>query len=330
MMRAATRFSRMRAPRRLRTTFLLLASLGASTCATYAEPKCQVGADCKSGICNADGTCAPVPSGSSASGTGGAATSASSSTGAGATGTGGSVACVPNNDGTITRQEVPLAAGLHATFSVTGGVTYDTTGIQQPDGSRVWDLTVAFPGDHPLVLDTLAIDPAAWYAGAFPGASYAARLSEQTANADLLGIFKLTDSALLLLGVASTMSGPKATKLIYTNPIVVLAFPLTKDKTWTTHSDVTGMVQGIMIGGVYTEDYTSTVDAHGTLKTPYADFPVLRVQTKFFRFLNGFPTTKYTDTFVTECFGTVGTLISKDNETSAEFTSDAELWRFSK
>ena len=48
------------------------------------------------------------------------------------------------------------------------------------------------------------------------------------------------------------------------------------------------------------------------------------------RFLNGIYTTKYTDTFVTECFGTVGTLVSNDNETSVEFSSAAELWRFSK
>jgi len=329
----------MRAPMRLRPILLLLlASATAFACTTFADPpKCAVGADCMSGICNADGTCAPAPTGSSASGSGGAGSTSvsasSSSTGAGTTGvgTGGSAACVPNQDGTITREEVPLAAGLHATFSVTGGVTYDTTGTKQPDGSRVWDLTVPFSGDHPLVLDTQAIPPGAWYAAAFPGATYAARLSEQASSADLLGIFKLTDSALLLLGVASAMDGATATELIYATPIVVLAFPLTSGKTWDTLSAVTGKVQGITIGGIYNEEYTSTVDAHGTLKTPYADFPVLRVNTKLLRFLNGIYTTKYTQTFVTECFGTVGTLISQDNELSSpEFTSDAELWRFSK
>jgi hypothetical protein len=330
----------MRAPMRLRPLLLLLlASATAFACTTFADPpKCVVGADCMSGICNADGTCAPAPTGSSGTGGTSGATTASVSASTGVTtstgvGTGGSAACVPNQDGTITRAEVPLAAGLHATFSVTGGVTYDTTGMKQADGSRVWDLTVAFNGDHPLVLDTLAIDPTAWYAADFPTASYAARLSEQAADADLLGIFKLTGSALLLLGVASTMDSASATKLIYATPIVVLDFPLTEGKKWDTLSAVTGKVSGITIGGIYNEEYTSTVDAHGTLKTPYADFPVLRVNTKFLRFLNGVSTLKYTHSFVTECFGNVGTIISNDDNTltlQPEFSTAAELWRFSK
>jgi hypothetical protein len=255
-----------------------------------------------------------------------------SSTGSGSTGTGGGGTCVPNNDGTITRQEVPLAPGLHATFRVADSVTYDTAGMALSDGSTLWNLDVPFSGDHPLVIDTMAIDPNAWYASAYPGASYAARLSDLAADADLLGIFKLTDSALLLLGVASQTKTSSFTQLIYATPIVVLSFPLTASKTWDTLSAVTGTAQGVPVGGIYgiyNEEYTSTVDAHGTLKTPYADFLVLRVQTKLLRYLDGIYTTKYTDTFTAECFGTVGTIVSNDDETSPEFTSAAELWRFS-
>jgi hypothetical protein len=233
---------------------------------------------------------------------------------------------LPNLDGTITRQEVPLQAGLHATFEVADGATFDTAGTSNADGSHTWDLKVTFSGDHALLLETQAIDPSAWYAGDFPGATYAARMSDQN---DLLGVFKLTDSALLLLGVTSPMDGASATKLVYATPIVVLSFPLTEGKTWDTLSAVTGKVQGIPIGGVYNEEYTSTVDMHGTLKTPFADFHVLRVHTKLLRFLNGVWMTKQTHSFVAECFGTVGTILSQDNELSTEFTATSEIWRMS-
>jgi hypothetical protein len=54
------------------------------------------------------------------------------------------------------------------------------------------------------------------------------------------------------------------------------------------------------------------------------------VHTKLRRFLNGFYTEKHTHSFISECFGTVGTIISKDNELGSEFTGTTEIWRFSK
>lgn len=316
-----------------RAALLLIAALPALGCSPSSDfPKCLTGADCASGVCNADGTCdvttTTSSSGTGGSGSGGAggATSSSSSSSSSSTGTGGgSVTCAPDNDGAITRQEMPLAAGLHATYEVADGATFDTAGASNTDGSRTWDLKVSFSGDHALLVETQALDSGAWYAADFPGATYVTRLSDTN---DLLGVFKLTNDALLLLGVASPVDGATATKLVYATPIMVLSFPLTEGKTWDTLSAVTGKVQGIPIGGVYNEEYTSTIDAHGTLKTPYSDFPVLRVHTKLLRFLNGTWMERHTHTFVTECFGTVGTIVSKDYETAVDFTATSEIWRF--
>ncbi|APR79987.1 Hypothetical protein A7982_05334 [Minicystis rosea] len=325
----------MMATMRRTAAIFSLAALSATACTTYNEaPKCVVGADCASGICNANGTCADAPTGSGGaggtggtSGTGGEATSSTTASSSSGGGAGGSApSCSPNNDGVITRQEVPLAAGLHATFRVADDVTFDTAGVSKPDGSRTWDVKVAFSGDHALLVDTQAIAANAWYAADFPGATYTARMSD--VNSDLLGVFKLTSTDLLLLGVVSINDGATATKLVYGNPIVLLAFPLTNGKTWDTLSAVTGKVQGIPIGGIYNEEYTSTVDAHGTYKTPYSDFQVLRVHTKLLRYLNGTWLERHTHTFVTECFGTVGTIVSQDYETKVDFTSASELWRF--
>jgi hypothetical protein len=250
------------------------------------------------------------------------------------------VTCSPNDDGTIERAEVPLAAGLHATFEVATGATFDTAGVSNTDGSRSWNLDVTLAGDHALLLETQAIDPGAWYAGDFPGATYAARLSDTN---DLLGIFKLTNDALLLMGVASPIDGADATKLVFLDksiggtplPVTVLSFPLTEGKTWTTLVAVTGKAAGITIAGIYNEQYTSTVDAHGTLKTPYADFKVLRVNTKLERWMNNVLRVQRTHSFVTECFGTVGTILSEPVDTvgvfgsvAEDFTATSEIWRF--
>jgi hypothetical protein len=239
---------------------------------------------------------------------------------------------LPNHDGTITRAEVPLQAGLHATFRIADNATFNTAGTAQPDGSKVWDLTVAFSGDHQLVLQTQPINDSFWFAKDYtktlpaPPSWYAAQLSD---TSDLLGIFEITDTALLLHGVASPMDGSTATELIYATPIVVLSFPLTEGKTWDTLSAVSGKAEGITIGGIYNEEYTSTVDMHGTLKTPYADLPVLRVHTKMLRFINGVWAQSQTHTFVAECFGTAGTIVSQQDETATDFTSAAEIWRLS-
>src|SRR5262249_20277272 len=150
------------------------------------------------------------------------------------------------------------------------------------------------------------LDNSLWFAADYvkslpaPPSYYAAKLSD---TADLLGVFEITDASLLLLGVASSTKTGTFTEMFYTPAVTVLSFPVTQGKTWDTLAAVSGTLQGIPIGGVYNEEYTSTVDAHGTLKTPYADFQVLRVNTKLLRFLNGVWMTKYTHTFVTECFG---------------------------
>lgn len=320
---------------RLPASFLFAFAL--ASCTTYNDdPVCKFGADCASGICNANGTCVPEStSTSSTTGAGGATTTGSSTTtsseGGGGTGTGGSAVCAPNDDGTIVRQEVGLMAGLHATFRVGNGATFDTKGVVNPDGSRTWDLKGALAADHTLLLETHRLDDKLWFAKDYtdtlpaPDRFYAARLSD---TADLLGVFEITGTSLVLHGVASTADGPSATEMFF-NPVVkVLDFPLTEGKTWDTLAAVTGKLQGIPIGGIYNEQYTSTVDAHGTLKTPYADFKVLRVNTKLLRYLNGVWMERHTQSFIAECFGTVGTIVSKDYETQAEFTNTSEIWRF--
>lgn len=304
----------------------------AGGCADGGMERCRVGADCASGVCRSDGRCA-MPSGDGGVDPGldadgivdasqpddDGATPMDASAGA----DGGARVCSANGDGTITRAESPLRAGLHATFRVATDATISTAGTDRGDGTRAWDLSGALAGDTDVRRDLTPIG-AAWYADEFPGAGWVARLSERE---ELLGVFEITDGALLLRGVVSPEDGLYRTRLTYDPAVAVLRFPLREGDTWTTESTVSGQALGVV--SFYTETYTSTVDASGELRTPFGAFDVLRVRTVLDRLVGALPTRIRSYAFVSECFGTVATIASRDNETQVEFTRAAEVSRLS-
>ena len=301
---------------------LVLGLSSLSACAvSSAGSTCRVGADCASAICRSDGTCAPPdppPSDASAPDTG------VTDAGKDAVPFFDAGGCVANDDGTILASEVPLAAGLKATFRVGTNVSnVSTAGATQSDGTRIWDLTGALSGDHARAVTTDSI-VGAWYAPSFSGATYATRLTE---SSDLLGVFEKSNNALSLRGVVSPADGASSTKVTYNPAAVTLQFPLTASSSWTTTSTVTGNVSGI--ASYYTEQYASQVDAKGLMKTPFGDFKVFRVRTVLTRTVGVLPTVTRTFAFVAECFGTVATITSKSNEATVEFTSAAEVSRLS-
>ncbi len=297
-----------------------LTTLGAIGCSSNPDVACHAGADCASGICLSDGTCAPLTGSDGGGGTDAPASSdapgdALQTSDAPVTG------CVPNNDGTILASEVPLKAGLQANFRVATNVTVDTAGQTQTDGSRTWDLSGALSGDQDMAIDTLAIS-GAWYAASFPNASYAARMSIQT---NLLGVFRTSGSALLLDGVVSPTSAAPQTNVAYNPEVAALAFPLKMSSSWSTTSTVQGTAAGVPV--VYTEAYASQVDAHGTMKTPFGTFQVLRARTTLTRTVGLTVTVIRSFAFVTDCFGTIATITSQADEPNVEFTNAAEVQR---
>ena len=232
--------------------------------------------------------------------------------------------CRPNKDGVITRQEVPLRSGLRATYKVANDTPVDTAGEMGENGERIWDLNVDLADDHLVIVE--ARDPKnKWFSTDFPDASYITPLSD---SSDLLGVFQITDDALLLLGVVSPDDGFYETNLTYDPPVEILSFPLEMDASWTTDASVSGTAQGVY--SIYDEEYSSQVDAKGTLRTPYGDLEVLRVRVELDRTI-GFYTTKIrTYAFVSECFGTVATIVSEDDEDEVEFTTASEVRRLAQ
>lgn len=322
---------------------LLLAGNSGCGAATNGSGECQVGADCASGACQA-GRCVSAggaggssgasgaagqssvagSGGTSSGGAAGSAGSGGSAAAGGSAGSGGCVtACCPNQDGVIERKEVPLMAGLSAKFTAAENAPVDTTGTTGSGGGRTWDLAGTLPGDHLALVATQSVQ-GTWYEKNYPGASYASKLSD---TQSLLGVFQITNNALLLMGVVSPSGGATRTQLKYSPPVTVLSFPLSLGKSWKTTSNVTGFAQGLAAN--YTEKYTYKVDARGTMKTPFADFPVLRTQVVLTRTVGLLTTTVRTYLFTTECFGTIASIVSKDNEQNAEFTSAAEVQRLS-
>jgi len=318
-----------------------------SACSGAPSVDCRVGADCASGVCKSDGTCEPVSdsgvTGGGVGSTGGGVGTVGGGTGdedggsigggTGVTGGGSGVdagpTCIPNHDGTIERSEVYFQPGLRATFKISGATTFDTRGT---DGGY-WDFTTALAGDTSRLVETKSIS-GEWYAADFPDAGY---VTELGAGSDLLAIFSATDDALYLQGVVSPSSGSTSTKLKYTPWVKVMQFPLAAGAQWSTNSTVsgtyyTGVYQGV-IGATLpfqSESYSMQVDRRGTAVTPFAEFDVLRVRTTMVRSFNTVPTTTIRSfNWNTECFGTVATVSSTDNESSTEFTSASEVRRLS-
>lgn len=287
---------------------LLLCSIGAGCGGAGSGASCEVDSDCASNFCKADGTCGPAAADSGVDG--------------GGDGDAPSGICAPDHDGTITLAELPFAAGRMGTFRVATDATWETAGDAMPNGMRAWDLTVQLAGDADREL-ALGSPTGTWWAPAFPAATYATQLAS---DSDLRGVFEVAAVNLSLLGVVSPDGGTYKTELEYDPPAQVLALPLTAGKTWSSTSTVSGTAQGAIVA--YTEEYESRVDLVGTMKTPYGEFPVVRVATDLRRTSGAaLLLTKRTFAWVSECFGPVATVSSQDFESSAEFTDPAEVRR---
>lgn len=296
-------------------------------CSSDAARQCNVGADCASGACNADGTCVAVTTGGNDAST----TVTDSGTKGDASGTyvedaGGMIACASADAGVLTHDDVPLAAGLSATFRIATNETIDTAGTDNSDGTKSWDFSGALASDQDQIISTLT-PTGTWWASSFATATYATALSSTVTT---LGVFDYGANALTLIGAVSpTSDNITETKVTYATPIPILNFPLHSGQTWSTTSNVTGTYEGV--GTIYTEEYDSSVDATGTVKTPYGTFAALRVNTLLTHTIGGLPTKTRTYAWVTGCFGTIAKATSAstsdDSDPGENFSQAAELER---
>ena len=294
------------------TKWLVLGmALAAAACAGGDARECNLNSECASDFCRADGTCAPLDEPDAGNPPPDADPDQPDA----------ASFCQPNHDGVISRDEIFLAAGNQANFRVALDATVNTAGELQPEGGRVWDLATALSGDADVAVELLPVF-GSWYAATFPGATYATRLSQ---TEELLGVFEVTATAVLLRGVVSPESGLYRTELIYDPPVAVLELPLTTTSSWQTSTTINGVASGV--ASLYSESYDSTVDAVGDLATPFGNFPVHRVRVEMTRVVGVVTVTKRTFAFVSECYGTVASVVSQDYESDIDFTDAAEVRR---
>jgi hypothetical protein len=228
--------------------------------------------------------------------------------------------CVPNRDGVITADELPIALGATLAFYTASNATVDLVPT-----NGIYDLS-AEPADHAVVaVGPVALD-AQWYAPSFPAGQFIV-----DAGGGLDGIYHQDAQALWLDGTASQQAGSSKTLIVYPTPLPVLRFPLADGATW---SATAALVAGTTISGLPflgTDQLEVDVAAGARLDVPYVQFsPILRVREHVTRTPStGTPiVTKRTTLFMFECFGEVARAESQPDEPNPDFTSAALLRRF--
>ena len=335
----------------------LALSMALVACADADATACRVDADCAHGKCLADGRCAVADISDAALDTSPPFGDAVTDAGAGDAGAGGSdggqpssaevqgdasggtsdaavdvaagadagplpgFTCGPNHDGRIERKELHFAPGLKAPFSVAKDTPFQSASTPGEGGVAVWNLKGPYAGQATTLVETAA-PSTAWYANDVAGATYATQLA---VDSPLHGVFEATGDALLLRAVVSPQDGLLRTRLLYDPPAQVLALPLEKGKSYSSTSTVKGEKDGVL--ALWTETWTSQVDASGIVQTPFGNFPALRVRTTLTRKVGVFEYVTRSLAWVAECFGTVASARSALGEQSIDFTTAAELRR---
>jgi hypothetical protein len=230
--------------------------------------------------------------------------------------------CTGNNDGVIDRSELQFPLGLSVKY-LTNPV--GTTVTVNPDGQMTaggvqWDLT-STQGDAV----TLSLQPiqGQWFAASFPDATY---VTTSDLGSGTLGIFKVTDNALQILGFASPE--PNKTLLVYNAPVDSVRFPIRDGDSYVTGSSV---VNGTLNGMPWaeTDTYQISVDALGTAVLPFLSFSnTLRVHVQLTQAVaGGVSVTRIQHLFFHECYGEVGRMVSNPGETNPSFTTASEFRR---
>ena len=229
--------------------------------------------------------------------------------------------CVPNRDGQITADELPIAYGATIDYYTGTNRTVDLAGK-----GGVWDLSTERPDDTVVALGPVAMGDQ-WYAASFPGAQFAV-----DAGSGLDGVYHQDTTALWLDGTATHDSAmTNRTFVRYPEAVAVLRFPIHDGDAFTTTATLGDgtLVDGLPFLG--TDQVDVDVTGSGQLDVPYVEFsPVLRVRTDVTRK----PTTgtpvinKRTTIFMFECFGEVARAESNQDEPTADFMTAAYLRRF--
>ncbi len=229
--------------------------------------------------------------------------------------------CIPNRDGAITADELPIALGATTAYYVGTNQPFDSLGT-----SGRWDLADERASDLVIALGPTALGTQ-WYANAFPAGEFVV-----DGGTDLDGIYHQDDQALWLDGIASREENPAGgqTLVVYASPLPALRFPVTDGQAYEVTAEIpSGIVAGLPFIG--TDTLALDITGTGRLDLPYVNFsPTLRARTLVTRRPSvGTPAVaRRTTLFLFECFGELARAESAINEPDPDFTAAVYLRRF--
>jgi hypothetical protein len=237
--------------------------------------------------------------------------------------------CLPNLDGRIDADELPVSLELPVDYFVSpDGTQVDLAGATDEGGRRVWDFAAESAADQRI---TVQAEPLAgrWYAADFPGGQF---VVPALAPGDADGIYARDDAGLWLFGLASPEPDPPGgrTLLVYDDPVALLTFPLAPGDAWTDRGTITGgTLNGLPYNG--TDTYQVEVDALGRMELPLVSFSQahrVRTRVEVAPAAGGVTTSRRQVSFFFECFGEVARAVSRPDEPNRDFQTAAELRRF--
>ena len=197
-------------------------------------------------------------------------------------------------------------------------------------GKRLWDLTTAATDDKVQSLKVEAVP--SWAASSFKTATYASRLMGDYgyfAKTDLMGVFQVKPTALLMVGGVSTKANH--TKFTYKSPLETIRFPVAAGDSYTTGSDINGFTEFTIPMWMH-ENYQVKVLDRGKVKLlPSFSLDVLLVSVKqeAYPVANPFLKTQtHVFIFLAECYGVVARVIADgDPGTNLQQVKVKERWR---
>ncbi|MGD0523955.1 MAG: hypothetical protein ABSE49_02360 [Polyangiaceae bacterium] len=245
-------------------------------------------------------------------------------------GTAAPLNCVPNLDGTITEAELAPVLGVTVDYLVSPSGTsraVNVAGAVDTSGQLVWDFGTDYADDQIAPIEATALQ-GKWYASSFPNGQF---VTPFDAGDTLEAVYSQDANGLYLQGIASKLQSPSngETLLVYESPVTLYVFPLTVGATWTTTGVVrNGMLQGSPYAGQDTYQGTDVITGQLVLpdftftQAHRIDFLVTTVPAA------GENIITRQDSYLFECFGEVARATSATNEMNDDFTTAAELRRF--
>ncbi len=239
--------------------------------------------------------------------------------------------CVPNLDGVIEDEELPVVLGLQLSFLVSPAGeerSVAVTPATAPDGAREWNWSQDADTDEQLHVSARAL-AGRWYAGSYAGGDFVLPLANAL-GLELEAVYERTSSALWLLGYASTTAAPAVgeTLVVYDPPVELVRLPVQPGTRWTSSGVVrNATIRGLPYAG--TDTYELEYETSGRLRLPDLLFTqVHQLRTKLtVTPVYGVPYSVRQATFLFECFGEVARATSRLDESQESFTTAAELRR---